>query len=321
MSNLDGLREQIAAQLKDRSRNFFQATLFVKFIFIVVGTLVVGVAQFFQGSSSQLWQTIGILGTVVVALGGVFMLLTDRDASAALESARKALDAAKAHETEQQLSQQFEAEMAGEIERAVQLYTAMVVMRGAIERTITATVGDEIETVSGLLVYSRRPLLLALGFDMDDHWTICIYKAAEDVVTKKTQLHCIAHERSIPCDVGEARSWPECVGVGGLSYGQRREIIVPDMTAPELGNLFDLGSLTRSYNLERYRSIVAVPVRVGAETIPWGIVVATSDRAEHFHTDQRTGVRSAEAIRALGSMVSLAVAACRLVKTNFWRSG
>jgi hypothetical protein len=117
-----------------------------------------------------------------------------------------------------------------------------------------------------------------------------------------------AVSRSIDCEIDAARVWPEGVGAGGVALSRGQEVLVPDLQAPELGTLHQIGDLRREHDAMRYRSIAAVPILVAREKLPWGVVVATSDRAGHFGIDQGTGVRTAEASRALAGMVALGVA-------------
>ena len=118
---------------------------------------------------------------------------------------------------------------------------------------------------------------------------------------------CVAHARKIQCNIAEARQWEEGVGVAGVSYSMGNEIIIPDMSAPELGTVFNLNNNCRDYDAERYRSMVAVPIRVGANSVPWGVAVVTTDQPHHFSVQSSDGVPTCEPIRAIAAMAALAV--------------
>ena len=114
-------------------------------------------------------------------------------------------------------------------------------------------------------------------------------------------LRCIAHLRKIPCEIGEARAWPEGVGVAGIAYSMNHEIIIQDMSSADALAMFDLKTLTREYDKVRYASMVAVPINVGTNPKPWGVAVVTSDRANHFSSEPSYGVATAEPIRAIAA--------------------
>lgn len=122
-------------------------------------------------------------------------------------------------------------------------------------------------------------------------------------------LHCIAHLRKIPCDLSEARPWPEGVGVAGIAYSMNHEIIIEDMSSPDALAMFDLRSFSRSYDKERYASMAAVPITIGSNPKPWGVAVVTSDQRSHFSNEPSYGVATAEPIRAIAAMTALAVKA------------
>jgi hypothetical protein len=153
---------------------------------------------------------------------------------------------------------------------------------------------------------------VAFDFDIRDTWTICVYEARRNRESDKASLHCIAHKRKIECDISNARQWAEGVGFVGVSYAMNNETIVPDMYAQELGSMFNLKANARSYDVKRYRSMVAVPITVGDAAVPWGIAVATTDKARHFSTASSDGVATAEPIRAIAAMSALAVKAVEM---------
>jgi GAF domain-containing protein len=149
-----------------------------------------------------------------------------------------------------------------------------------------------------------------MGFEQADRWTICVFYGDIDQREGRRVLRCVAHARAIECDISEARTWPEGVGVGGVAYANAREVIVPDLVDEAMGTVFDLGDRKRSYDEERYRSLAAVPILVDRGEKPWGVVIATNDRPHHFNVEG-TGVRTVEAVRALAGMVALAVSVSR----------
>jgi hypothetical protein len=73
--------------------------------------------------------------------------------------------------------------------------------------------------------------------------------------------------------------------------------------------VFELGTNVRSYDKQRYASMVAAPITVGSDPRPWGVAIVTSDRLNHFTKGPSYGVADAEPIRAIAAMTALAVKA------------
>jgi hypothetical protein len=285
----------------------YRASLVVKLVLVIGGTSVALIAQFadpiFYGEQFRAWNVIGMSAAVLAAIGAVFIAVTEQDASKDLEAARAALE--RAREFEEDIEAYNRA--AEETRRAVELYTAMNEMRQVIAQAVHNPNVDTVKAIELCLQTARRSLLIAFGFELEGHWTLAIYIAEKNQRTNKDQLRLIAHERSIPCPIGDGRIWPEGVGVGGVAYAKAAEVIVPDLGASELGSVFNLGTLQKADDYDRYRSVAAVPISIEPASPPWGIAIATSDRPEHFGIGGKPGVQTAEALRALAGMVALAV--------------
>lgn len=87
---------------------------------------------------------------------------------------------------------------------------------------------------------------------------------------------------------------------------------MPDLDDPAVGTTFRLDdALRKPEDRERYKSIFAVPVQVGSDELPWGVVLATSNVPYHFGSTETNGVDPEEGVRALAGVIALAVAVCR----------
>jgi hypothetical protein len=241
----------------------------------------------------------------------VFLVLTEADTAEALEAARKALEEAHSARRERTEFQNSQERLTKAIRRGLQLYNSMDVMRGAIEQSLFVPNVSATRVIQTCLDAAYNSLLVAFDFKLEDTWTICVYFAEKDT-DGRVILRCAAHKRKIDCTIGEARTWREGVGFVGVSYSMGNENIIPDMYASDLGNVFNLKENSRIYDVERYRSMVAVPIIVGSVSSPWGIAVVTSDRARHFHREPSDGVSTAEPIRAIAAMAALAVKAVEM---------
>lgn len=260
MPSLKELGARVASAFEQQAQVQHRASLFVKIALITVGAAVsaVGLAIDLAKANGEwsFWTISGIAGAVLVAIGAVYVLITERDVSEALDAAREAIE--KAREFEQEKND-FEGNidwLSREVRRGLELYNSMTVMRSFIEQSLglpDASVGG---IMQNCLNGAQSSLHVAFDFTVGDTWTICIYEAQNDQESGKVVLRCVAHDRTIQCRLEEARTWEEGQGVAGLAYSRAKPIIVADMCAPELGNIFVTPNAL-NYDVERYRSMAA----------------------------------------------------------------
>jgi hypothetical protein len=309
--DLKSLSARISKAFEGRAKLFRSGTLFVKITLIAFFSAIVAVAQFLQFGKDgpDAGQVTGILASLVVLIGSVFVLITEQDASEDLALAQEALEAAR--DTEAQY--EFIEELFSDNARLIELFQALLVLRGAIEHLAANPHVDENQVVANLLKVCERSLAIAMNFAQSDQWTIGIYKAIPSSAEPgKIDLKCIAHKRAIECDVDEARVWREGTGIMGVAYSNHDEIIVPDLQAEGMRTVFgSAANEQRDYDVERYRSMVAVPIKVEGMDKPWGIVTSTTDQVGHFSQSNAKGVRTDEGVRILSGMVALAIAVIR----------
>jgi uncharacterized phiE125 gp8 family phage protein len=199
--------------------------------------------------------------------------------------------------------------------RTLELHQAMRQMRATIEKKIAS--GINIDTLLELMFQAAEsPLKAAFDFRVKDYWTICIYVAEENSSDHRRYLKCIAHRRTTACEMAKARRWQEGVGVVGAAYAYRQEVIIPDISAPELGSAFRLAPDISTLDDVRHRSFIAAPIQLDGEREPWGAVIATSDRPGHFSLNAGEGLQPAETLRSLAGMVSLAVRVTELCSSS-----
>jgi hypothetical protein len=229
MPTLKELADQIATRFKERSITQYRASLFVKLALITCGAATAAIALSFDlakvnGEISS-WTIAGIAGTALVAIGSIYVYLTERDVSETLDNAREAIEQARLFEQEKN---DFEANIAwlgNEVTRGLELYNSMDVMRGAIEQSLDLPDASVAGIMNTCLIAAKNSLHVAFDFEIGDTWTICIYEAQLDQESGKIILRCIAHDRSIQCELAEARTWQEGIGVAGVAYAKANEII------------------------------------------------------------------------------------------------
>ncbi len=287
---------------------------YVKFVLIYGGAFAAAWAgAFYEGWTWPLTspQVIVLAGSLLVFIGGFFIVYTE-DSAEVLQSAQRALMAAQDASAEAEEAIELALDYEEATIRLRALYFAYAASRNVIEHATSMRIADEVRVISTCLEAMQGDLRVALGFELTHTWTICVYRKETGNDDGNAYLRCIAHDRTFPCDLEKARVWKEGVGVGGMALARNAEVVAPDTLAHEAGSLFSLedpnvGSLDR----ERYRSLIGVPIRVGEDELPWGVVVVTNDQEEHFGNGEDEGVAPEEGVRALAGVVALAVAISR----------
>jgi uncharacterized protein YjbI with pentapeptide repeats len=156
-----------------------------------------------------------------------------------------------------------------------------------------------------LLDATASTLENSFRFRTGSKWSIVIYQFDRELST----LRAAAALRSLPASSNSYRNWPPGEGIVGLTFQKNREIVVPDIVAPELGSLFK--DIERDIEFAD-RSSVTMPIQTDNRV--WGVISVTSDVPRHFDTDSE-GFQNIEPIRALTSTIALAVAISEATET------
>jgi hypothetical protein len=313
MTDIEQLREEVSILFARKARLTKNAVFWVKVILITFGAFTAGLAPFLSPSSADGFtfkEALGILGLTLVLLGGFFIIIAEEDTSEALDQARRATDQAANLALKADATYQIALDNEDAARRLYSLYITMSIARGTIEQAIADGHVDQAELIKGTLSSIGSELKHALGFGFEDQWTICVYRAEFSAEGGRV-LSLIAHDRPFECDISKARKWPEGVGVGGIALAKNDEVYAPDLDDPAIGTAFKLDDdLLKSEDRDLYKSMFAVPVTVGNDLLPWGVVLATSDTPNYFRVDADEGVAPEEGIRALAGIVALAVSVC-----------
>lgn len=307
---LSEISTKVSNAIISQARRFRRTSLFVKVALVSVASTIAAIAQFaqFPPEGPTTWQIVGIASSLIVAIGGFFVIITEENAPTELALAQKAVEAARDAEAKYEVIDQLEDDLL----RLVELYQAMGVMRSVIESLAAAAPIAEEEVAKKILKASERSLAIAMDFAQADQWTLGVYRAEPGDEPNRAVLRCIAHKRAIECDTSEARVWKEGTGIAGVAYSNGDEIVVPDLQADGLSAVFGTSAnVARPYDSDRYRSMVAVPIKVDGMSKPWGVVAATNDRVEHFNPPFGSGPKPDEGARTLAGMIALGIAVTR----------
>jgi hypothetical protein len=315
MATLKELADRVGALAAASARDESRASFFVKCALLISGAALSAIAQGVELAHSNgefsVWTILGFVGAACVALGSIYLVLKESDTSQTLETARQVVEEARQFERQIQEFEDAEASLSKQVRRGLELYNSMDVMRGAIEQSLGLPDLTSSKIIQTCLDVAINSLLVAFDFATEDTWTIAVFEAHKASESDKATLRCVAMSRKILCDISAARKWDEGVGVAGVAYSSGNEIVISDMSAPELDTVFKLKANARTYDVERYRSMVAVPITVGQDKMPWGVAVVTTDKPLHFNRGPANGVSTSEPIRAIAAMSALAIRAVR----------
>lgn len=314
MLEFEQLKQNILTAFSDKAQVMSNALKVVRFALIYGGAALSALAAVFYPEWK--WpitdvQIIGLVGAALVCLGGFFSIYTE-DSPKVLSDAQLAINHAESVKNGYEEAIAFAQQYEEAARRLSALYLATGAARNVLEQAASAKFADQNTLISSCLDAMHRDLRLALGFELSHVWTICVYERVTPQGGGSDILKCIAHDRTHPCDISKARTWKYGVGVGGMALARNSEVVAPDIQAPEAGSVFAVdGETVKDLDRDRYRSLIGVPVHVGEDADPMGVVVVTSNQPEHFGAEEVDGVAPEEGARALAGIVALAVALCR----------
>ncbi|WP_170577989.1 GAF domain-containing protein [Ruegeria arenilitoris] len=328
---LDKTSKKNSDLLKKKSKRVKWGSILVRIFLVLGGTLLVatfglfkddGIAEFLSLSKWEPWQVISMFGLLLIFIGGVFGLIADGDSIDEILRAHEAINLAKEHRLEILTTYDELLEKQVAITRLQSLYASFWAARGAFERALQNSqtemnIDREDKFVERVLEgLTARQYRIALGFELSDVWTIGVYRSEWNAEERAWFLKLVAHHRSMDCDKSKARQWREGVGVAGVALAKQNEIVVPDLDHPAVGTAFrptrDVDEVKKVEDRNNYKSLFAVPIFVGEEQRPWGVAIATSNRADHFGAESVSGVQPEEAVRGLAGLIALAVTIARV---------
>jgi hypothetical protein len=302
----DDVRAQLSAAIEKHLKASAKAGKLVRGCLIATGAGIAGIAQFmdFGTNGPSMWQILGVVATILVFLGGLYLAVAEENAAGELEAARVAVERAKDAENMFREATEDYKSYQQDILRANALYLCMQTMRGALERSdqTQSTAAD----IAKNLVNAAHPWLpQALGFEMHHRWTIGVYEARIGSAGQQV-LVLLEKIRAVDCEISKAREWPTNTGYMGAAFTNRKEILIENANDPSMLSVFSPASDSgRPHDAGRYVSYAIVPILIGPEDAPWGIAIATNNEVGHFSPSEGPGVHAAEGIRALAGMMAL----------------
>lgn len=158
------------------------------------------------------------------------------------------------------------------------------------------TLRDVIVNICDLVADDRSELF---GIESNEIWSLScyIYSSKEEV------LRCVwrAKSKRHPSR-GAARDWKPGCGHVGLAFANAQTKICPDATAPGVWETVS-GPDPLPYDRKAYVSFASQPIMADEVTLPYGVLVATSNKVGRFDTE--TGLALRQAAGAIATLVRL----------------
>ena len=280
--------------------------------FVIVGAggaFLLALAKAFDGTPGIVLvfvgATLAAVGTLFVARFDFRKLELTAFVTEAEAIAEEAIAAGRLLEAQQITASELDI-------RRLALIDANTIMREALEQALLIPEADPAGTVDMMMEMALRHILIAVGFVMEEAWAISVFQVQGDELVRivAKRAHRVEEDK-------ESRRWRKNQGYVGAAWARENAVIVTDgqdgATADEL-KVPEV--LYRPYDNERYRSMAAIPVRLGDPAEIWGVIAVSSDRPGRFR--RMPGDRQEQAVdtvRLIARMTALMAAAFRRSQT------
>lgn len=253
-----------------------------------------------------------VLGGMLVAVASLILLHLQDEGPALLASASELEREAQKFLDERDALKRDVQDCLERDERRLALIDANRTMREALEQFLLDADAKVPETVEGMLDAAGRFINRSIGFEQGEAWVISVFQVQGD------QLVRVASRRANRLDEKpDGRSWKQNEGFVGVAWAQKRDVIIHDGTLQDIVADYPVPhEKARDYDAVRYRSLAAIPVRLGDPAEIWGVIAASTDRADRFRRDpDNRQVQSVDTVRLIARMTALMAAAFRRSKT------
>ncbi|MBL8572996.1 MAG: hypothetical protein JNM13_04905 [Hyphomicrobiaceae bacterium] len=278
--DLAALRIKLRRHAEKLLCNDIRTRRFIQNMLVIGGLVLAGGSEALSNwDSLAAWKghlvTLWPVGLLLSAAGSIFLYWIDRSDPEILLEAEKAI-----------VEAENRAAIIGRLEEDFfwfsRVYSLSNFLREIVEQVELQGSGDGEEQAKRFgfmldLLVADKGVLFGMN---DDRWNFAIYLFNR----ASGELDCVACRRPIRAEEEAThRSWKPGIGHVGIAYQTARTIVAADTSEPEARALFDAPEgLRNSDDVERYRSIASVPIRLQDES-PIGVVVGTSDVPERFH--------------------------------------
>jgi hypothetical protein len=308
--NLTALSNNISSAISNRIERTENSLFRVRLGLILVGGGLAGVAGFMPPSAADAvpWKEIlGFGGSFMALVGGAIMLWVDKGSVSDLENARKALQAADSFLNQRQELLTTLASARDLDERRRHLISAQKDMLESAEQVIARANGITGQAaIENLLDTCLNGLLAAMNFRLGEQYNLSVFKVS-DVNGEQRLVRLVNRCADRNDEKRTSRSWASGEGFSGAAWARSQEVILSDTASTEANEAFFVSPENVSdADTRKYRSLISLPLKVGADNAVWGVLTITSDRANRFSrepsSDASPGV---EAARATGKALEI----------------
>lgn len=289
----------------------------IKLLLIIGGTLLSGLGSAMDGAilssgGDGLITLKGLLvagGLFAVAVGGTLLLFVDEHFPALLQEARAVVTKAREYLDERDAKEQQLVDFEALDRRRRALIAAADLMREVVEQSLVradATVDDAAQIMLNTAIASIQT---AIGLEPGELWSISVFRVVGDGAD--AMLSRIAVSRGDRrSEEAPARTWRRNEGLVGAVWQSDRDSVIEDAHDPRVAADYPVPEeKARSYDSDRYRSMAAIPIRVGGTQAVWGVVAASSNVPNRFRRDPTNErAQNVDTVRTIARMIALLAA-------------
>lgn len=250
------------------------------------------------------------LGVGLVLLGGVLLHFIADEAPELLRKALALEGKAQAFLDEREALIDRLESLAALDRKRLALIEANKVMRETLEQSLLVPEADPAGTAQLMLDAALRFITTSIGFDPDEQWAISVFRVeSEGDIEELRRIACRRADRL--AEQNNPRGWKRNEGFVGTAWATEQAVIVTDGTMPDALDQYRVPApKQRDYDPERYRSMAAIPVRLGDPARIWGVIAASTDCAGRFRRDPgNKQVQAVDTVRLIARMTGLMAAA------------
>lgn len=308
--SLSELSHNVSIAINQRIEKTENSLFGIRLFLIVIGGGLAGIAGFMLETADNAvpWkEIIGFSGAFLALVGGAIVLWVDKGSVSDLENARKALQAAEGFLSQRQELLTMLEDARDLDERRRHLISAQKEMLESAEQVIARANGITGQAaMENLLDTCLNSLLAAMNFRAGEQYNFSVFKV-DDVNGEQRLVRLVNRCADRNDEKRNSRSWASGEGFSGAAWARSQEVILSDTTSTEaVGAFFVSPENVIDGDSRKYRSLISLPLKVGADNAVWGVLTITSDRANRFSrvpsSDASPGV---EAARATGKALEI----------------
>lgn len=280
------------------------------FVFIgLAGAALAAISKVVTGTAGTVMV---FVGAALAAVGGIFVARFDfrklELTAFVLEAesvAEEAIQKGRVIESQRKVAEALDL-------RRLALIDANKVMREVLEQALLISEANHVGTVDAMLETALPHILVSVGFDQEEAWVISVFQVQGDELVR------IVAKRAHRADESkDARRWKKNEGAVGAAWARADAVIVADGQDDVIADELKVpAQLQKPDDNERYRSMAAVPVRLGDPAEIWGVIALSSDQPGRFQrlpNDRQE--QAVDTVRLIARMTALSAAAFRRSET------